>query len=53
MDEGDNIDDEGEITEDDDGTLVETPTRCSSTKNNRDDRVRISRAILTAVAGGA
>jgi len=33
------------------GTLVETPTRCSNTKNNRDDRVRISMAILTAVAG--
>ena len=31
--------------------MVETPTRCNSTKNNREDLVRISIAIRTAVAG--
>ena len=35
----------------DDGTLVDTPTRCNNTKNNREERVRISRAIRTGVAG--
>lgn len=36
-----------------DGTLVETPTRCSRTKNSLDDRVRMSSAILTVAAAGS
>jgi hypothetical protein len=43
---------EKEDEDDGDGTLVETPTRCSNTKNSLDDRVRMSSAILTAVAAG-
>lgn len=46
------VDDEkDDDDEEDDGTLVETPTRCNNTKNNREERVRISRAIRTGVAG--
>ncbi len=37
--------------DEDEGTLVETPTRCNNTKNNREERVRISSAIRTGVAG--
>jgi hypothetical protein len=40
------------VWNDDDGTLVETPTRCNNTKNNLDDRVRISIAILTGGDAG-
>ncbi len=43
---------EQEDEDDGDGTLVETPTRCNNTKNSLDDRVRMSSAILTAVAAG-
>jgi hypothetical protein len=43
---------EKEEEDDGDGTLVDTPTRCSNTKNSLDDRVRMSSAILTAVAAG-
>ena len=43
---------EKEDEDDGDGTLVETPTRCNNTKNSLDDRVRMSSAILTAVAAG-
>jgi hypothetical protein len=47
------IDEEEEIVwNDEDGTLVETPTRCNKTKNNLDDRVRISIAILTGGDAG-
>jgi hypothetical protein len=40
------------VWNDEDGTLVETPTRCNKTKNNLDDRVRISIAILTGGDAG-
>lgn len=47
------IEEEEEIVwNDEDGTLVETPTRCNKTKNNLDDRVRISIAILTGGDAG-
>jgi hypothetical protein len=39
------------VDDEEDGTLVETPTRCNNTKNNREERVRMSRAIRTGVAG--